>query len=323
MTVHIGQAPPDLPFPIYQISATVHRYVLYDINTITWLRRAHNILGVLIGSLPQSPQQNVFLGLPLELQPEEVTLLVEKRLAFVVNDLVGHELALELGGRRLRQYKATRRREGLAAAEAVEKQRHERTQEALQRLNADQTTSRDDGIRDDNSRDDNRDDQAESLFNGSRPRDLRPSSTNLIPYSSTPTTSYPPLQPPSSQDAVQLPDIKGSAYALFKHLHSLGYFMSPGLRFGCQFLVYPGDPLRFHSHFLAVSAEWDEDVDLLDIIGGGRLGTGVKKGWLIGGIEKNDGSKDAKSHSLGSESQASNAIAEPKVRTFCIEWGGM
>jgi len=47
--------------------------------------------------------------------------------------------------------------------------------------------------------------------------------------------------------------------------------MTPGLRFGCHYTVYPGDPLRFHSHFLATGADWDEEFDLLDIVGGGRL----------------------------------------------------
>jgi tRNA-splicing endonuclease subunit Sen34 len=50
---------------------------------------------------------------------------------------------------------------------------------------------------------------------------------------------------------------------------------------------------------------WEEEFDLLDIVGGGRLGTGVKKGYLIGGQEANVGE------------------TEKGVRTFCIEWGGM
>ena len=81
---------PSLPFPVFQVSAKVVRYLLYDINVVTWLRKNHNILGVLIGTLPQIPQQNVFLGLPLELQPEEARLLVEKGLAYLMNDLQWH-----------------------------------------------------------------------------------------------------------------------------------------------------------------------------------------------------------------------------------------
>ena len=49
--------------------------------------------------------------------------------------------------------------------------------------------------------------------------------------------------------------------------------------------------------------DWEEEFDLLDIVGGGRLGTGVKKGYLIGGQEPGEDEKG--------------------VRTFCIEWGGM
>jgi tRNA-splicing endonuclease subunit Sen34 len=82
--------------------------------------------------------------------------------------------------------------------------------------------------------------------------------------------------------------------------------MMPGLRFGCNFNVYPGDPLRFHAHFLASAYEFDEEIPLLDLIGGGRLGTAVKKGFLIGGED------------LDAEAESGR-----KMRTFCIEWGGM
>lgn len=45
-----------------------------DINT---LRSHHRICGILTGTLPHLSSQNVFLGLPLQLMPEEVVLLVE------------------------------------------------------------------------------------------------------------------------------------------------------------------------------------------------------------------------------------------------------
>lgn len=86
--------------------------------------------------------------------------------------------------------------------------------------------------------------------------------------------------------------------------------MAPGLRFGCQYVAYPGDPLRFHSHFLCNGMQWDEEFDLLHLIGGGRLGTGVKKGYLIGG-------RDESSH------ESKDGEEESDARAFCIEWGGM
>jgi tRNA-splicing endonuclease subunit Sen34 len=128
----------------------------------------------------------------------------------------------------------------------------------------------------------------------------------------TPTTSYPPLPHPVSSSGQYLPKPEVPlSYPLFAHLHSLGYFLSPGLRFGCQYVAYPGDPLRFHSHFVVVSAEWDQEMDLMDIVNGGRLGTGVKKGFLLGGPQKRR------------DEVESEADRIETVRTFSIEWAGM
>ncbi|KAL8871490.1 MAG: hypothetical protein Q9174_002690, partial [Haloplaca sp. 1 TL-2023] len=268
-----------------KISKHVPRYLLFDIKTVSWLRRAHNILGVLIGSLPQSPQQNVFLGLPLELQPEEVKLLIEKDLAFVVDDLDSHIKAQNAPPKGLKEYRADVKREGLVAAIAVERQKRQRTKEALQRLNIRQSTPGGDDIIE-TLRDNEGANNEDSLFDRPQSRASQASSSDVAPFTSTPTTSYPPIAPPSRETTALIPDVNTASFALFKHLHKQGYFLLPGLRFGCQFTVYPGDPLRFHSHFLAVSAAWDEEIDLLDIVGGGRLGTGVKKAWMIGGPEE-------------------------------------
>ncbi|KAI4288690.1 MAG: hypothetical protein L6R35_002041 [Caloplaca aegaea] len=305
---------PEVPLPIFQISQKVKRYQLYDIKAVTWLRRTHNILGVLIGGLPQSPQQNVFLGLPLELQPEEVRLLVETGIAYIVDDLKTHESALRSVPRQLEKHKEILRKEGMAAARAFEKQKQQKTKEVLQRLSVRQPTP-------DLEIATNGDD---SLFDTPLSRNTTRKAPNLVPYFSTPTTSYPPFPAPPQHSPPLLPDVSRPSYALFNHLHSKGYFLSPGLRFGCQFSVYPGDPLRFHSHFLATSADWDEELELLDLVGGGRLGTGVKKGWLIGGVEEGPVNDDTK-HGSVTESMGSGEeeTAGEKVRTFCIEWGGM
>ncbi|KAF2630939.1 hypothetical protein BU25DRAFT_445918 [Macroventuria anomochaeta] len=119
----------------------------------------------------------------------------------------------------------------------------------------------------------------------------------------TPTTSTPPLPTPPQDSSRPLPVVPKS-YPLFRFLHSRGYFFMPGLRFGCNYSVYPGDPLRYHSHFLATGLGWDEKFDLLDIVGGGRLGTGTKKAYMVGG-------EDPK------------APKEDNVRAFSVEWASM
>lgn len=47
-------------------------------SDIATLRAHHHICGILAGTLPHLSQQNVFLGVPLLLMPEEVVLLVNK-----------------------------------------------------------------------------------------------------------------------------------------------------------------------------------------------------------------------------------------------------
>lgn len=64
-----------------------------------------------------------------------------------------------------------------------------------------------------------------------------------------------------------------------------------------------------------MSVGWDEEIDLRDLVGGGRLGTGVKKGWLIGGEEREGEEKE--------EGEGGEGRKMARVRTFCIEWGGM
>lgn len=321
---------PDLPIPIFQVSQKVERYLLYDINTITWLRQKHNILGVLTGTLPQIPQQNVFLGLPLELQPEEARILVEDGVAYIVNDLDWHTNGLRSKSTaQIEAVKADLHKAGIELARELEKSKQSQAKLARRRFrsNSGSSTSSDSTIDHDVQNGNNASD--ETLFDNSSqqastPIPSAPSESDTKAWTITPATSYSLLATPPRPKSSSLPKVKPSSYALFKHLHGQGYFMTPGIRFGCQFSVYPGDPLRFHSHFLAMSADWDEEFGLLDLVGGGRLGTGVKKGWLIGGVEE----KDTEQVALGKEALSKAAatgedIYEAKIRTFCIEWGGM
>lgn len=102
-----------------------------------------------------------------------------------------------------------------------------------------------------------------------------------------------------------IPKPPANCYSVYRYMNEKGYFLSPALRFGAKYLAYPGDPLRFHSHFVVNGLDWDEEIDVLDIVGGGRLGTGVKKGWMAGGRNPEKAGED-----------------DDGVRVFSIEWGG-
>jgi len=303
--------PPEIPVPISSVGG---RYLLFDIKIATWLRREHGICGTTVGTLPIAPSQNIFLGVPVEIMPEEAQLLIERGIAVIVDEARAHDLAVRSADRARRvDYLARIEKQSKQVKQAKDQEKVDSKKRALDRLSKKSTkltsTDRNKAATDLLDFDDDetpQDDQEDTPGTGETvpvpedsPVKVLPLTSTSNTYQVTPATSRlllptPPLTPQSTVEGLP------SSYPLYRHLHDKGFFMTPGLRFGCQYTVYPGDPLRFHSHFLAVGTEWDGEIDLMDIVGGGRLGTGVKKGFLLGGADPTG-----------------------DVRTFSVEWAAM
>lgn len=314
---------PDLPIAISFIAG---RYLLFDVKAVSYLRREHKVCGYNIGTLPQSPSQNVFLGLPTLIMPEEAQLLIDQGLAYLLDDARAHDQAVyDRNQARKDEFRAKVQRQ----AGEVEKMRTQQQASAKRRALSRKSNNSEEKPKSEESN------HPSSLLDFDEPSEPAPSAspepsdsirandtpikllstpTSALTYHVTPTTSRLLLDTTqhnlntfsqaSTKAILNLPP----SYSLFRHLHSRGYFMTPGLRFGCQYAAYPGDPLRFHSHFLAVGLGWEEEIDLMDIVGGGRLGTGVKKGFLLGGQEMSRKQEDE---------------GEGRVRTFSVEWAVM
>src|ERR1700694_471536 len=111
---------------------------------------------------------------------------------------------------------------------------------------------------------------------------------------------------PEPQDAelstvpphVVLPPSTNVLLRVYQFLNAAGYWMTPGLRFGCEYTAYPGDPLRYHSHFMVHVQQEDTEVEMLTLVGGGRVATQTRKGWMLAGDVDGD------------------------IRIFSIEWAG-
>lgn len=76
MSLEPPQTSTDDPIAVHVAGDKVY---VYDVDSIRRLRVDHHITGITLGTLPQVAQQNVFLGVPLQLLPEEVVVLVEER----------------------------------------------------------------------------------------------------------------------------------------------------------------------------------------------------------------------------------------------------
>ncbi|CAI6273274.1 unnamed protein product [Periconia digitata] len=302
------------PFPISRVAG---RYLLFDVDVMMHARRAYNICGVHIGTVPNLSQQNVFLGIPLELQPEEARVLVEQGHAYIVDDAEAHRNGFIHMSREERlSYVKAMDEQGLELTKETVKRAEERSDQVLRNKGLKGKGAKNDPSSASTVSDDKSDRADETLFDSApvEPASARASAKKLDPTYVTPTTSYPPLKSPGDAEHI-LPNVPKS-YPLFRYLHSRGYFTMPGLRFGCHYSVYPGDTLRFHSHYLATGMDWDEEFELLDVIGGGRLANRVKKAYLIGGEEKGTEQAD-------DDGQVDGVTNIAPVRAFSIEWAGL
>ncbi|EPX74109.1 tRNA-splicing endonuclease catalytic subunit Sen34 [Schizosaccharomyces octosporus yFS286] len=272
----------DTKFPISYIHG---KYLLFDIEAIKYFREKYHILGILSGTLPQLPQQNIFLGLPLQLMKEEVYYLVKNGAAFIINDGNVHE----------EHFNSLTDNDRKAIAD-------ERQKMAIEQMLTARTKENEKKI------------QIMKKINKEIPLDtLEYDSTKPVNLTMVPVdTNTKGLKSDHLEaSSIGLPEIERSRYLIFESLVMNGFFLNPGLRFGCDFVAYPGDALRFHSHFLVNGYNWNDEIPLLLLIGGGRLGTGVKKAWLIGGEQEQCNSAASDDNNL-----------DRKYRQYSIEWSG-
>ncbi|KAI1272932.1 tRNA intron endonuclease [Xylaria sp. FL0933] len=322
--------------PLVSISKVAGRYLIFDIDDVMYLRRNHNICSVFVGTIPQNPQQNIFMGLPLELMPEEAQVLVEKKVAHLVDDATFHPARLATFDEPSRRaYVQSLKNQGkkmqMAIIESQNRNSPKAQGKSKKKKRTKQTKDPEDSPTNDHVGGNMEVDGSSSLF---EPSPTSNKSIGNLPseaegYLLTPTTSsfLTPSTPRSEPEPSATVDVPVS-YPLFAHLHDKGYYMMPGLRFGCDYNVYPGDPLRFHSHFAGVHFGWDEEITMMDLVGGGRLGTTVKKGYLIGGAVADGKNLEEDGLSI-SQNQENKQVklrggpVAPPVRTFCLEWAGM
>lgn len=128
--------------------------------------------------------------------------------------------------------------------------------------------------------------------------------------------------PSSASSAVQhFPrSVRDRALAdTFSALHARGLRMGLGPRFGGEWLVYPGDYLRYHAHFTSQVVVRDTPIRPSELVAWGRLGTGTKKAGLIccwdDGVRGGEGQGEGQEGGEGGEGEK-----EGEVVFYSLEW---
>ena len=111
-----------------------------------------------------------------------------------------------------------------------------------------------------------------------------PHSSNALPI--PPNT--PPILPRFEPVVWQHPKTAKERlkYAAFKYFWTLGLYVTNGVKFGGDFLVYPGDPTRFHSFFIVQCIDYDDEpLTPANLVTLARLGTSVKKTLVLASLD--------------------------------------
>jgi len=284
---------------------------VWDVDDIATIRSKHHICGILTGTLPHLSQQNVFLGVPLVLMPEETVLLVDIGAAVFVDDPLAYKQPSIAQLQRWSAEQEASMKTQLAYTETKTAKESSSPGRALS----------DEALRKRKEREERKRAQATakaasegSAMNSSiaNPVEVEGANTVVEPNASTegPKNSSLPysITIPASSSSLEWYDTTECMYStiesarqagvwdypstllerarcgVFKDLWKQGYFMGGGIKFGGEYLVYPGDPLRYHSHFAASVIESPiASLRPMEIVAHGRLGTATKKAHLLCG----------------------------------------
>ncbi|KAG6919960.1 hypothetical protein DXG01_013309 [Tephrocybe rancida] len=278
---------------------------IWDVDDIALVRSKHHICGVLSGTLPHLSQQNAFLGVPLVLMPEEVVLLVENQVAVLIDDPTTHP---QPNLRYLQDWDAEQQEDIKHQMALLEAKGVKESANAGRAMSAEALQKR-------QAREEKRAAKAKLIQESGEPGSLGAmlasevatpapvpetlgskaaaiGHTVVIPASSSTLQWYNPdlsctystLAAAKEAGIWEYPiNLQERAKCgVFRSLWEQGYFMGGGIKFGGDYLVYPGDPLRYHSHFAASVLDSPlSSLRPMEIVAHGRLGTVTKKAHLL------------------------------------------
>lgn len=267
------------------------RSLVWGAEAVQALRERLGVGGRTVGALPRGPRQNSRLGLPLLLMPEEARLLAEIGAVTLVSaprpDPRQHDLALASFKR---QQEQSFQEQSALAGEA----REARRQELLERI-AEGQAAKKQKLEREAAAGQAQEGQASGEQDEAAPSSSQPgpsSGAAPLPRSALlvqlATARPRPVKARPLDWRVQSEDWPHAGrpahelrYSVYRDLWERGFFLSAAGKFGGDFLVYPGDPLRFHAHYIAQCWAPDDPIPLQDLVSAGRLGTSVRKTVLL------------------------------------------
>ncbi|KAL7306504.1 hypothetical protein TKK_0001203 [Trichogramma kaykai] len=258
------------------------------------LRQKHRIIANCIGSIAKNSRQINVSGLPLLLQPEETKLLLEKNIGHLVSLPILKETPSDSLKKKFENYR---------------NKLYEEQQECLKNQRMTQIVSMMDRIIDGKKRkmlglntskrkrkqslDDETEKSLESI-NIDRNALIEEEMAKLPKLDKSDALVQTHTAFPWHSGGIKIEDWSYPnneeeilRYKVFKDLWEKGFYITSGDKFGCDFLVYPGDPIMFHSQFMIMCRRRDEKMYVTNLIFDMRGGNNVRKTTVYATLSKN------------------------------------
>lgn len=227
------------------------------------MRLYRRIVGSFVGTIPSFPRQNNILGLPVELIPEECQILIENGWANVL------KLEPTLPEECFQVFK-----------EIKEKQKQE-YQVAYKEHRKKEITRKIDTIIEGKKRKMETPSELDKdqVINEEVAKSIEVNNDPLQFFQKCPFNDYQNI----TKEWHDLFDVNAIKYIVYKDLWQKGYFLTSGLKFGCHFLAYEGDPITCHAKFMVLCDNSKSEPWLIY----GRLAGQVKKEVIIASLDSN------------------------------------
>uniref|UniRef100_A0A1E1W6P0 tRNA-splicing endonuclease subunit Sen34 n=1 Tax=Pectinophora gossypiella TaxID=13191 RepID=A0A1E1W6P0_PECGO len=219
--------------------------VAYVWNSDDWytLRSKYRIAGSLIGSIPSFPRQNDFQGLPMALASAEAALLVDKGVCelFELPDITQKP-----SEEKKQEIKSLQQKVLTEQTEALKKRKIEQLSQKIDLIMAGKRKK----LLSKGITDVELDKQALLQDEINKLQGLAPA--HVLVH--LPTEHHMPTERKNVETDVLRPSVTDKdgtiRYAIYKDLWEKGHFITSGSKFGSDYLVYPGDPVRFHAMYM-------------------------------------------------------------------------
>ena len=294
--------------PEFLLFLSNNEVFVWDKGAINTLRKDYRIVGSLVGSLPGNPRQNLFYSLPLVLLHEEAKLLLDKKLATLVVstppspsqdavDCFQEERKANIE-EQIEHLKKIKQQKLEQFAGVIEEARDKKRESGCLKRghlseNVDDTSKKQ--CLEDSAKLEDDDIIKDSLVNSKATQnpnsfqDIQPLETNCESQDSTLIyisceQPLPLLKTTKVQWTFPSTEQESFRYKVFCDLWEKGYYITQGGKFGGDYLVYPGDPFRFHSYFVVSVIPWNKKLSPLELITIGRLGSSTKKTSVLASV---------------------------------------